>query len=55
MPDLTPYRKLVTALVGAAVLICVQLGWDDANDVIVTLVPLLTALGVYAVPNRTAD
>jgi len=51
MPDLTPYRKLITALVGAAVLICVQLGWDDANDVIVILIPVLTAAGVYQVKN----
>jgi hypothetical protein len=57
--NLRPYRKLVVALIGAALMAIQQfypldflvgVTGDQALDAIV---PLLTAFGVWAVPNET--
>ena len=47
------YRKLIAALAGALVQ-GVAL-WADAPAWLLALVPLLTAVSVYAVPNEPAE
>lgn len=48
------YNKFIVALVGFAVVILHQHGVEVAEDVSVALITLLTALGVFFVPNRGA-
>lgn len=53
------YRKLIVALIGAAVIAADQFfgfsaDWFQAENVMTVLVPILTALGVYWVPNTPA-
>lgn len=53
------YRKLIVALIGAAVIAADQFfgfsaDWFQAENVMTVLVPILTALGVWAVPNTPA-
>lgn len=46
------HRKLVVALIGAAVTIATyELGAD--NVILVAVLPVLTALGVYVAPNES--
>ena len=52
------YRKLIVALIGFVLLALdqffgVSVGWD-AEQIVNTVVPLLTAIGVWGVPNETA-
>ena len=49
MNKLAPYNKFILALVGAVVTVVVQ--FYGANSVVQAVVPILTALGVYHVPN----
>lgn len=56
--NLAPYRKLIVALLGAAIIAADQffglsLSWG-AEEIVSTVVPLLTALGVWAAPNSPA-
>ncbi|WPZ36697.1 hypothetical protein T8K17_11180 [Thalassobaculum sp. OXR-137] len=57
--NLRPYRKLIVALVGAALVIIQQVYPLDllvgvtADQALEAVVPLLTAFGVWAVPNET--
>jgi len=44
------YRKFIVAAVGAAVLIIGQV-WGPGSSLYTTVVSVLTALGVYGVPN----
>ena len=53
--NLANYRKLIVALVGALLIAVdqffgVSVSWE-AEEVVNTLVPILTALGVWMVPN----
>jgi hypothetical protein len=48
---MTAYRKFVVALVGFLVVIAHNQGVDIAEDVSNALITLLTALGVFVVPN----
>lgn len=52
--NLAPYSKAIVAVLGALV---VALGDSviDVNDSITVVIALLTALGVYTVPNKSAD
>lgn len=43
------YRKFIIAFIGAVVTILVQ--QNSGNDIVQAAIPLLTALGVYTVPN----
>lgn len=47
------YRKLIAAAAGAAVEVIAL--WADAPHWLLSLVPLLTALAVYRVPNAPAS
>lgn len=52
------YRKLIVAIFGAALIAADQF-WGfsvpyGAEEIVTALVPLLTALGVWAVPNDQA-
>lgn len=55
--NLAPYRKLIVALIGAALIVLDQfLGFSvswQAEQIFETAVPILTALGVYLVPNES--
>lgn len=54
---MTNYRKLITALVGLAVLGAARYGFDLSGQeqmIVDTLVSVLTAVGVYAAPNTAA-
>lgn len=59
--NLRPYRKLIVALIGAALTIVQQFYPLDfligvsADQAFEVVVPLLTAFGVYAVPNAPAS
>lgn len=46
------YSKFVVALVGFAVVVAHNNGIDIAEDVSNAVITLLTALGVFVVPNR---
>ena len=46
------YRKFVVALVGFAVVLLHAHGVEVAEDVSASIIALLTALGVFVVPNR---
>lgn len=50
MKKLLPYSKFIIALVGAIVSVVVQFYGDNAA--LQALMPVLTALGVYQVPNK---
>ena len=52
--NLAAYSKAIVAVFGALV---VALGDSviDLNDAITVVLALLTALGVYAVPNKSAE
>lgn len=58
--NLRPYRKLIVALLGAALMIVQQfypldfLVGVSADQALDAVIPLLTAFGVWAVPNETA-
>ncbi len=47
---LAPYNKFLVALLGAVVTVVVQFFGD--NQLVGVVVAVLTALGVYQVPNR---
>ena len=49
MSKLAPYRKFIFALVGAIVTVVAQ--FYGANSAVQIVVAVLTALGVYQVPN----
>lgn len=49
---LTAYSKFIVALVGFAVVIAHQNGVEVAEDVSNSVITLLTALGVFVVPNK---
>ena len=56
--NLAPYRKLIVALIGALLIAVDQflgfsLSWE-AEQVVNTVIPVLTALGVWVVPNDPA-
>lgn len=51
MPDLSKYRKLVTALVGFALVAANAFFPGEYQAQISAVISLLTAIGVYAVPN----
>ncbi|WP_119167097.1 hypothetical protein [Algihabitans albus] len=54
--NLAPYRKLIVALIGALLIALDQfLGFSvswEAEQIVNTLIPVLTAVGVWAVPNE---
>ena len=57
--NLAPYRKLIVALIGALLIAVDQflgfsLSWE-AEQVVNTVIPVLTALGVWVVPNDPAS
>jgi hypothetical protein len=52
MPDLSKYRKFAVALVGVAAVLVAQL-FPQYTEELAVVVSILTALGVYAVPNET--
>lgn len=58
--NLRPYRKLIVALIGAALMAVQQfypmefLVGVTADQALDAVIPLLTAFGVWAVPNDTA-
>lgn len=52
---MSQYRKLIVAVLGAVIIALdqffgISLGWD-AEQIVNTAVPVLTALGVWALPN----
>lgn len=54
--NLAPYRKLMVALIGALLIAVDQffgfsVAWE-AEQIVNTAVPILTALGVWIVPNE---
>ena len=56
--NLAPYRKLLVALIGAVLIALDQftgfsLGFG-AEEAVNVLIPILTAFGVWAVPNTPA-
>lgn len=51
MPDLSKYRKTVTAVVGAVLILAAQFAPGEYASQITVALSLLTALGVYNVPN----
>ena len=51
LPDLSKYRKTVTAVVGAALILAASFFPGRYNDQIQVVIAVLTALGVYQVPN----
>lgn len=58
--NLREYRKLIVALLGAAIIAADQFfgfsaEWLEAENVMTVLVPILTAFGVWAVPNSPAE
>jgi len=53
---MSKYRKLIVAIVGAALIAVDQffgfsIGWE-AEQIVNTLIPVLTAIGVWAAPNE---
>ena len=46
------YNKFIVALVGLAVVVAHNNGVEVAEDVSTAIITLLTALGVFFVPNR---
>lgn len=50
MKKLASYNKLIVALIGAIVTVVVQ--FYGGNNVVQIVVSVLTALGVYQVPNK---
>lgn len=55
---MSQYRKLIVALVGALVMVGVEVfGWSQLagmeDSIVTAVVTLLTAAGVWAVPNTT--
>ena len=57
--NFAPYRKFIVALLGAAVIAVDQFfgfsaDWLDAEGIMTVAVPILTALGVWALPNTPA-
>ena len=53
LQKLAPYNKLIVALIGAVLTALVQLYGD--NQALQIAVSVLTALGVYQVPNRKGE
>jgi FtsH-binding integral membrane protein len=53
LQKLQPYNKLIVALLGAVVTVVVQFYAD--NSAVQVVVAVLTALGVYQVPNRIEE
>lgn len=51
MLDLSRYRKAVTAVVGAALILVSAFAPGRYDSEIATVLAVLTAVGVYAVPN----
>ena len=51
MAKLAPYRKLVVALIGTLV-VFLQQYYGVNSEIVVVLISLATALGVYSVPNE---
>ena len=49
--NLSRYNKFIVALLGAAVLFAQQYFGSD-TDWVATVISVLTALGVYQVPNK---
>jgi hypothetical protein len=54
--NLANYRKLLVAVLGAAIIAADQFfgfsaEWFQAENVMTVLVPILTAVGVWALPN----
>lgn len=54
MPDLSKYAKFVTAVIGAALIITTTFFPGRYDNAIAVVIAVATALGVYAVPNKTA-
>ena len=52
LEKLKPYNKFLVALLGAAITVVVQ--YYGSNVFVQMVVSLLTALGVYTVPNKKA-
>lgn len=52
MIDLSRYRKAVTALIGAALILASAFAPGKYDEILQTVIAVATALGVYAVPNR---
>lgn len=51
MPDLSKYRKAITAVLGAAAII-VSAFFPDYQPQLAAVIAVATALGVYAVSNK---
>ena len=51
MPDLSKYRKAVTAVVGAVLILAAAFAPGKYDEWIQVAIGLLTAIGVYEVPN----
>ena len=52
--NLSKYSKALVAVLGA-ISVALADGFIDASEGITVVLALLTALGVYAVPNKSAD
>lgn len=49
--DLAHYRKFLVAIAGAIVVTAASF-WGIGSPIVEAIISLLTALGVYAVPNK---
>lgn len=52
MPDLSKYRKAITAVLGAAAIL-VSAFFPEYQPQLASVIAIATALGVYVVSNRT--
>lgn len=50
LQKLQPYTKFIVAIVGAVLTVVAQ--YYGNNSVVQTVLPILTALGVYQLPNK---
>ena len=51
--NLGKYAKLITAIVGLALALSVQV-WGTSNHWVALAISVATALGIYVVPNQAA-
>lgn len=55
MPDLSKYRKTVTAAIGLALVLLAQYAPGQWQPQIQAVLSVATAVGIYAVPNAAAE